>query len=729
MNTNLQTLHVKSKDFRFQLSVPGLDVHDVESLDTREFVASDFSFNCLARLKQGSKVPDGLIGKPSTLEFLDSKAGKEGPPSEHVRYFHGLIANAEIAPAEGYDGYPRIQLEIRPKFWFLNFTKDSRCFQDKTALEVAKDLLKEKGIDFKDKTKAKPLTRPFCVQYGESYFDFISRLLEESGIGYYFVHEKSKHVMVLFDDSRVSGIKGPDLLFHTMSTGSADALPDKLWSFMKNQSPASTKYTGSDYFFNKPTENLHTGIAGTVQSPFPLEVYDHPSHFTQKGESGHDADAVIRQRVEALGSQSLIFKGESTNKSLAAGMDVTVKDCPTKDFNGEYFVLSVQHAHNSGKAEDGYKNTFTCVPKKVVYRPTLIHKRPQIFGVVTAKVTGKKGEEVWADKYGAIKIKFYWDYRAKDDETSSCWVRVASSSASGNWGVLSTPRVGQDVLVQFEDGNPERPIVVSCLYNGMHLPPYGEGDDAYQDAMYKERSKGKIKSVWKTHSSPKGTKKTFNEITLTDDKGKEEVFVQAEKDYRTLVKDHHVVVVQKGNQEMTLESGDRKVTLEGKEGGSKGKGDDTLMLLKGSQTVEIKEGDQTLTIETGNQKITLSKGDQDITLTKGGRKVTIKSNDELKVSGNWIVTVDGKLSFSASRGIDMETAGNFSVQCRQFKVDADNIEMKAGMNAKIKGAVGASLEGMNTKVKGSVGASLEGLNTDVKGTAMVKVAGGMIMLN
>ena len=432
-------------------------------------------------------------------------------------------------------------------------------------------------------------------------------------------------------------------------------------------------------------------------------------------------------------------EGRSTYAGISAGSIISTKKCAPGALNGDYFVISVKHRY--GVRDDGvdFDNTFICIDQKKTYRPLIVHHRPRIWGFVTATVTGKKGEEVWSDKYGAIKVKFYWDYRAKDDETSSCWVRVASASASSHWGIIGTPRIGQEVLVQFEEGNPERPIVVGCLYNGIHMPPYSEKDDVYKDKMYKDRTKGKIRSVWKTHSTPKGGAKNFNEISLTDDKGKEEVFIQAEKDYRTLVKDHKVVVIQKGNQETTLESGDRKVTLEGNDGGSKGKGHDVLILLKGDRTTDIKEGDLKTTLEKGdehhtlkkgNQIITIDGGNQEIKISKGKRSVTIKSDDKLEISGGWTVNVKGKLSFDAKGGINMSTPGKFAIQCTQFDLNAKTkatiscaqLAMDAKMNADIKANMALSM-------KGTLKASVEGTMVDVKGTAMTQVKGAMVMIN
>jgi type VI secretion system secreted protein VgrG len=723
-------------------TIPGLEFHDVLRVEGEDHVSAPFSFELIVRIKENTKVPD-LIGKPVMVEVL---TGKDNKPKDHARYFHGLVAETfepTFVPDEKNkdNHYRLLHLTLRPHFWFLSLTKDSQTFQEQSALDIVKKLLQEKKIEFKDKVRGSGKTkRPFCVQYNESDFAFISRLLEESGIGYYFVYEKNKHEMVLLDQNS-AGVKfKDDLTFWHMSSGSAPGGDlNRLWWFERTQRPVVSEFSANDYFFEKPTQDLHKKAPGKIKSALKFLFYDHLCSFGKKGESDNDGEDVVKQRIEGHEWGAVQMEGRSTYADIAAGSIISTKKCAPSALNGDYFVISVKHRY--GVCDEGvdFDNTFTCIDQKKTYRPPLVHKRPRIWGFVTAIVTGKKGEEVWSDKYGAIKVKFYWDYRAKDDETSSCWVRVATASASSHWGIIGTPRIGQEVIVQFEEGNPERPVVVGCLYNGIHMPPYGEKDDVYKDKMYKERTKGKIRSVWKTHSTPKGGAKNFNEICLTDDKGKEEVFIQAEKDYRTLVKDHKVVVIQKGNQETTLESGDRKVTLEGKDGGSKGKGHDVLILLKGDRTTEIKEGklkttldkgDEEHTLKKGSQKITIEHGDQEIKISKGKRSVTIKSDDKLEISGGWTVKVKGKLSFDAKGGIKMSTPGNFDISCMNFnvkanmgaKIDCTNLTMNAKMSANVKA-------NMQLSMKGQAQASLGGAMVSVNGSAMTQVKGAMVMIN
>ncbi|WP_031933862.1 type VI secretion system Vgr family protein [Candidatus Hepatobacter penaei] len=700
-------------------------------IEGEDFLSAPFSFDVTLRIKEDKEIPENLVGKPAMVEILSGKDGKT--PKDHERYFHGLIAGVrELSHllTKEKKAYREVVLTLRPHFWFLSLTKDSQTFVEKKPIDIVSDLLKYHKIDFKNEAKSSgDVKRAFCVQYNESDFHFISRLLEESGIGYYFTYEKTKHQMVLFDKNDAGAKFEGDLVFSKMSSSEGREI-DRLWLFEKHHAPVVSEFSANDYFFEKPTQDLHKKAPGKIKSALKLLFYDHLCGFNQKSESETDAEELVKQHIERKEWRAFQCHGRSTYASLSAGAKIKTKACPNK-LDGDYFVISVKHAYGVRDDTMDYENTFSCVPQDRPYRPLCVHKRPRIWGFITAKVTGKGEEEVWADPYGAIKIKFFWDWRAEDNEKSSCWVRVASGSANVHWGIVNTPRVGQEVLVQFEEGDPEKPIVVGCVFNGIHVPPYGDKDEIYKDKMYKDRSKGKVRSIWKTRSI-KGDNKTFNEICLTDDEKKEEIFIQAQKDYRTLVKDQKITVIKKGNQETTLESGDRKVTIEGKqEDGSKAKGDDTLTLLKGSRTVEIKEGDVTTTLDKGKETHTLKEGDQTITLSKGKRSVTIESDDTLTINGKWTVKVKGDLSFDVSGNIDMKADKDFSVKCNNFKLETTiDTTIDAGKNANINAKMNATVAAkMALTMEGEMKASLKGAMVDVNGSAMSTVKGGMVMIN
>lgn len=699
-----------------KVTASGLKIYDALGLEGHEAISDPSLFKVLVRLEHGAKVPDDLVGKPATVTLLaPDKPGSKN--KKEKRFFHGLIAAIQEVGGADKDGFRFVLLTLRSKFWFLHLTQDSRTFQEISAQDILAKVLKEKQIEFKDKTKGSGKTkRTFCVMYQESYFHFLSRLMEEEGISYTFVQDKSKETLVLFDKDTGEAAKDP--LEYRLSSGTPDQTDtDGLWEFRRTMQAVVTSTAVSDYFQEKPDAKLYNKQPGKTKIKLPLDVYQHPIYQ----EDLKTAEAAAKRRIEAEEVGHIFFEGRSTCVDLFPGQRVKTTKCYDKELNASYVLTKVVHSYGilGSEAKPQNNNRFQAVPDKTPIRPPLRHRRPSIDGMQTAVVTGKKGEEIFTDKAGRIKIKFYWDTRAEADEKSSCWVRVATSLAGKGWGVQTIPRVGQEVMVQFEEGDPERPVVVGCLYNGKNTPPYNE--------------KTKTSTTIKTHSTPKGTDKNFNELRFTDQKDKEEVFLQAEKDAVMLVKDARTTTVQKGNDETTLESGDRVVTLQGKDGGSKGKGDDKLTLEKGSRTIVLKEGDLTTTLDKGSEKHTLKKGDQTITIdsgnqtikiSKGKRSVTIKSNDSLDISGGWKVSVKGKMSISAKGGISFDTPGAFSVSCTSFKVNAKaSAAIDAKASAQVKG--GASLQ-----LKGGATAALEGgAMVNVKGGAMASVKAGIIQLN
>jgi type VI secretion system secreted protein VgrG len=530
------------------------------------------------------------------------------------------------------------------------------------------------------------------VQYQESYFHFLSRLMEEEGIGYTFVHEEGKHTMVLFDED--TGEKFKDsLTFCETSTSSEMTDPDKLWRFQRAFSSVSSSLAVNDYFQEKPTDKLYTKQPGKAKHGLSLDVYEHPGCFTVLS----DGENAAKRRIEEAEWQAEKRVGRSTYAGLVAGQGVTVENCRDKSLNDAYILTKVAHRYGLDEinGKDRFENLFEAIPKKVVYRPPRRHRRPCVEGVQTAKVTGKSGDEICTDEAGRIKVKFYWDTRAEEDDTSSCWVRVATPWSGTNWGVFSVPRVGQEVIVQFEEGDPERPVVLGCLYNGDNKPP--------------DNVKDNTQTRIKTQSTPKGGADNYNEIRITDKKGEEEFYIQAEKDAVTLVKNARTTTIEESHDALTLNKGDRTVILkEGKLTTTLEKGDELRTLNKGSQTLTLDEGDQTVTITKGSQTLSIDAGDQTVTVGAGSRTVTIKKDDTLTIDGNWTITVKGDVKIQADGGIVCDAKKDFEVKCNNFKVTANaSAEVSANASMTLKASA----------------------TTDLEGSVMVNVKGGKINLN
>jgi len=703
------------KSQNLKVKIKGLEVHDCLRLKGEEGLSEPFLISLALRVEKEVKIPETLIGCEASVTVLGLKKPGDRSPSVPLLPFHGLIASLRELEEPDFKvkgeslQLKSLHLDLRPRFWFLKFTKDSRTFQDKTALDIVKELLKEHRVDVKDLCREKgKKRRVFCVQYRESIFDFMSRLLEEEGIGYFFAFDEKKHTLTLFDKNEACPQFKESLIYKKSAQLSNLSDEKSLWSFAKVMTPCPSIFSSKDYFYETPTQALYTQQPSKEKMPLKLDFYEYPGFFVDK-KQGEDK---TKQGIEAYEAESIRFLGQSTYLPLSAGSLIKPKGLQDKKLEKSYMITRITHFYGPAQENDtpSSGNLFEVIPSDVTYRPPKKHKRPLVEGPSIAIVTGKKGEEIWSDKEGRIKVRFYWDHRAKDDDTSSCWVRVLMGLAGPGFGTFQTPRVGQEVVVQFEEGDPERPLVVGALYNGMNKPPV-------TDVNHKQL-------VFKTRSTPKGAKENFNEIRLNDEKGKELFNLQAEKDMQTLVKDHQLTTVQKGNLETTLESGDRILILKGQEGGTKGKGNDKLILEKGERTVTLKEGqlvttlekgDETRKLTKGTQTITIENGDQKLKISKGSREVTLGKDDKLTISGNWTIAVKGKLKLSAKAGIDMETSGALNMKCT-------NLAIKASAKGNIQ--AGAALS-----MKGGASTKIEGAMTEVKGSGLVKVQGGIIQLN
>jgi len=319
--------------------------------------------------------------------------------------------------------------------------------------------------------------------------------------------------------------------------------------------------------------------------------------------------------------------------------------------NQTYTLVRVQHAGSTGGYETGggsleYHNSFTAVPYSVPFRPPHTSKRPTVAGSQTALVVGKSGEEIWTDKHGRVKVQFYWDRDGKKDENSSCWVRVAGTWAGKNWGFVQIPRIGQEVIIDFIEGDPDRPIITGRVYNADQTPPYALPANQTQSGVKSRSSKG-------------GGTDNFNEIRFEDKKGSEEIVVHAEKDLKVEVE----------NDETLKVDHDRTSTV---------KNNDTREVTQGNDALTIKQGNQTVVLEMGNQQLTLKQGNQEVTLSMG----------------NQVTKLDlGKISHEAMQGIELKVGQS------TIKIDQTGVNIK-GLNVSIEGQVQTEVKGVMTNIKG-----------------------------
>jgi len=465
-----------------------------------------------------------------------------------------------------------------------------------------------------------------------------------------------------------------------------EAQPDDVITGLEREHAVeSGKVTLRDYDPLQPSLRLE----GTVTGKEKEELYDYPGDFTKLDQG----DRYARLRLEAHEARQQIVRGAGSCRAMQSGYRFDLKEHYRREVNQAYQILEVQHHGRAGDyrswdtAPLEYQNEFVCIPHSVPYRPPLRTPRPRVGGHQTAVVAGKSGEEIWVDKHGRIKVQFHWDRLGKKDENSSCWVRVSTAWAGKAWGAIHIPRIGQEVLVEFLNGDPQYPIVIGSVWNGEQTPPYALPDNGTQSGIKSRSSKG-------------GATDTFNELRFEDKKDKEEIFLQAQKDLTVSVK----------NDEKRTVLHDRITEIKNDETRTVKEGDDTATIEKGKQTVTVKQGDQVIAVDKGDQSITIKMGKQTVTLDKGDQQVTLKMGNQTTKANKGNISVKAAL-------------GKVTIEAMQ------GIELKVGQSSIKLDQKGVTIGGMMLKLEGKVQTELKGVMTTVKGDGMLTLKGGIAMIN
>jgi type VI secretion system secreted protein VgrG len=457
------------------------------------------------------------------------------------RFFNGFVSRFSLSGADAK--FTRYHMEVVPWLWFLTRSANCKIFQNKSIPDIIEQVFSDAGFDdFRKSLTGTYHPREYCVQYRETDLNFVSRLMEACGIFYYFEHDNGKHTLVLADSaSAIESCPGQVTAHYDVVTGADVHADDVVTGLQVGQEVRTNKYSLTDYNFETPSTNL----LSTIDSPGatnPYEVYDYPGIYLNKSQG----DVLSRIRMEEEEAGQKVIAGSSFCRAFTSGYKFALRDHDRDDMNDTYLLTEVQHVASVGKSYTtgdtgsgaSYSNTFTCIPASTPFRPARITPRPFVQGPQTALVVGKSGEEIWVDKYGRIKVQFYWDREGAKDENSSCWIRVSQPWAGKNWGTMWIPRIGQEVIVSFLEGDPDRPIITGRVYNAEQMPAYTLPDE-------------QTKSYYKSLSSKGGG--GFNEFRFEDKKGEEQIFIHAEKnfdirvknnEYETVTKDLHLVVEQ-----------------------------------------------------------------------------------------------------------------------------------------------------------------------------------------
>ena len=460
--------------------------------------------------------PDAILGEVVTVR-LAVEDDKE-------RFFSGVVTRFALVGRLG--NFAVYQATLRPWFWLLTRTTDCRIYKG-NVFEIIKEAFKNFDfVDYDDADcdKSKSPSRDFNVQYRETYFDFVSRLLEQDGIYYWFQHGDGKSTMKLADGAKchATGPGCDEVPYYPPSEGDvgvAECISS--WSFCREIQPG--KYMLNDYDFEQPSADIKVDVAGSRKhKQAELEVYDYPGEYIEPGGPGKH---YVRTRLEELQSQHARVRGAGDVKGLHVGGLFKLSAHPREDQNKEYLVVSAVHELRSNEFESGggagettYEVHFEAIESAEPYRAPRLTPLPVVRGPQTAIVVGPDNEEIWTDKYGRVKVQFHWDRLGQKNADSSCWIRVAQVWAGQTWGGIHIPRIGQEVIVEFLEGDPDRPIITGGVYNAEQMPPY-------------ELPVNQSQSGIKSRSTTGGNDANFNEIRFEDKKGSEELYIHAEKNH------------------------------------------------------------------------------------------------------------------------------------------------------------------------------------------------------
>jgi type VI secretion system secreted protein VgrG len=562
---------------------------------------------------------DEILGKNVTIKL--------GLPDDETRHFNGFVTR--FAQGGMHGRYHRYVATVRPWLWFLTRTSDCRIFQEMTVPDIIKAVFADHpSAELKLELTSNYRKWTYCVQYRETDFNFVSRLMEQEGIAYYFRHTEGHNTLVLTDSTSkhtpAAGCKALSYIDpHDVVREDHEHVSS--WDYSREIQPGV--YVHDDYDLERPSVELKASkTLPRKYKPSDYEVYDWPGEYVEKPH-GEQYAAV---RIDELGSQFEIARATTNSRALTVGSLLNLEDHPRPDQNREYLVLGAAYEMTFGDYEalpeqtgSSYKCSFLAMPSGQQFRPQRQTPKPFVQGPQTAVVVGPAGEEIYTDKYGRVKVQFHWDRRGKKDDKSSCWIRVSHPWAGKNWGGISNPRIGQEVIVDFLEGDPDQPIITGRVYNAEQMPPYDLPANQTQSGMKSRSSKG-------------GGPANFNEIRMEDKMGSEQLFIHAEKNQDIEVE----------NDETHWVGRDRTKTID----------HDEITLVKHDRT-ETVDNDETITIH-GNRTELVDKNET--LAVKGNRRERIYLDHQEKIDGNMEVDIKRNLTetvvmnYSETVGIAME---------------------------------------------------------------------------
>src|SRR4051812_2178125 len=575
----------------------GDDVLLFHGMSAREEMSRPFEYQLDLLSKKKDVSVDDILGKNVTIKL--------GLPDDQTRHFNGYVTR--FAQGSMLGPYYRYHATVRPWLWFLTRTADCRIFQEMKVPDIIKAVFADHpSADYKLELTGAYKKWTYCVQYRETDFNFVSRLMEQEGIGYYFRHTDGHDTLVLTDSTtKHAPVSGYEKL--SFISPEQQVKPDSehihSWDFQREIQPGV--YVHDDYDLERPSVELKTNKPlPRGYSPSDYEVYDYPGMYVQKA----DGEQYASVRIDELGTQFESARAATNARGLTVGALLNLEHHKRDDQNREYLILGASYDLSFENYESlpesggtGYQCAFVAMPSAQQFRPKRITPKPFVQGPQTAVVVGPGGEEIYTDKYGRVKVQFHWDRRGKKDENSSCWIRVSHPWAGKGWGSVSTPRIGQEVIVDFLEGDPDQPIIPGRVYNAEQTPPFGFPAGAVLSGIKSNTHKGS----------------GFNELSMDDSAGKERVFVHGQYNMDTVVEHDQTSTIHNCRTD--------KVDVDDSE------------TVGGNQTQHVVK-DQKVNIDANRTEVV---GKNETITVSGARTETVVKDETITINGGRSHTVNG----------------------------------------------------------------------------------------
>jgi type VI secretion system secreted protein VgrG len=632
----------------------GKDELLLASLKGIEGICQLFRFELKLLSENQNIVFEDIVGKNVTI-LVTLADGSQRP-------INGLISRFSQERGFESDGSDSnlayYRATVVPWLWLLTRNKNSRIFQNLSVPEIAKKIFEDKGLgDLKLQLHGDYKPREYCVQYGETDYNFVSRILEDEGIFYFFEHEKEKHTLVLADtpEAHLPCPNQETAVYQLATGGWFDE--DTITDIEKRQIITSGKYSQTDYNFKSPNTDLNVEVASQqALGPTDLEIYHFPGVYEKRAD-GEDRTNLRMQEVE---TGITTIRGSSVCRAFTSGYRFDLKGHYRDELTNKPFVLTtLKHeattegsyltaAKQESEEEFSYTNRFIGIPHSIPFRPRRTTPRPRMRGTQTAIVTGPSGEEIHTDEHGRVKVQFHWDREGQRDDKSSCWIRVNQAWAGGGWGAMQIPRIGQEVIVDFLEGDPDKPIIVGRVYHGTNKPPYDLPGE-------------KTKSTIKSDSSIGG--EGFNEIRFDDKKDEEQLFIRAERNHDVYVKN------------------------------------DSFLLVENSQHANIKNVKSQHVENNCHEKV-----DNDVFIEVGNdRNLKITGKQAVEITGSHSLKVNGNVIEKFQSDHCEETGSNYYLRAMGVVIESmSSLTLKVGGSNIVIDPSGVTLKGPMVTIDGGL---------------------------